>query len=266
MSVSKLNSALAYMLMKIPKRLEPLFEEGLIDEVICQLMTGKEAIIYMVRCDEDIRCAKVYKENNKRNFHQRSFYTEGRKVKNSRRARAMEKGSHYGLKAREEGNVAPRLSDLILTSKQAREYHRILIKQIVSMLNVGIVHGDLSQYNVLVDNHGPVIIDLPQAVNAANNQHARNIIKRDVDNLTTYFSRFAPELAQSDYASEIWSYYQRGTLPHATLTGNVKQQSHDQVKPVNVTDVLQVIDAVIRKEMAWQRHKQARSLNQLSQC
>ena len=306
MSVSKLNSTLAYMLMKIPKRLEPLFEEGLIDEVICQLMTGKEAIIYMVRCDEDIRCAKVYKENNKRNFHQRSFYTEGRKVKNSRRARAMEKGSHYGLKAREEawqstevdmlcrlgiagvrvpkfynffsgvllmelitdteGNVAPRLSDLILTSKQAREYHRILIKQIVSMLNVGIVHGDLSQYNVLVDNHGPVIIDLPQAVNAANNQHARNIIKRDVDNLTTYFSRFAPELAQSDYASEIWSYYQRGTLPHATLTGNVKQQSHDQVKPVNVTDVLQVIDAVIRKEMAWQRHKQARSLNQLSQC
>lgn len=306
MSVSKLNSTLAYMLMKIPKRLEPLFEEGLIDEVICQLMTGKEAIIYMVRCGEYIRCAKVYKENNKRNFHQRSFYTEGRKVKNSRRARAMEKGSHYGLKAREEawqstevdmlcrlgiagvrvpkfynffsgvllmelitdtkGNVAPRLSDLILTSKQAREYHRILIKQIVSMLNVGIVHGDLSQYNVLVDNHGPVIIDLPQAVNAVNNQHARNIIKRDVDNLTTYFSRFAPELAQSDYASEIWSYYQRGTLPHATLTGNVKQPPHDLVKPVNVSDVLQVIDAVIRKEMAWQRHKQARYLNQLSQC
>lgn len=301
-----MKSTLAYMLMKIPKRLEPLFEEGLIDDVICQLMTGKEAIIYMVRCGEDMRCAKVYKENNKRNFHQRSFYTEGRKVKNSRRARAMEKGSHYGLKAREEawqstevdmlcrlgfagvrvpkfynffsgvllmelitdseGNVAPRLSDLNLNLKQAREYHRILIKQIVNMLNVGIVHGDLSQYNVLVDNQGPVIIDLPQAVNAANNHHARNIIKRDVDNLTAYFSRFAPELAQSDYASEIWSYYQRGKLPHAILTGNAKQQSIDPIKPVNVSDVLQVIDTVIRKEMAWQRHKQTRHLNQLSQC
>lgn len=292
--------------MRMPKRLEPLFEEGLIDDVLCQLMTGKEAIIYMVRSEKDIRCAKVYKENNKRNFHQRSFYTEGRKVKNSRRARAMEKGSHYGLKAREElwqstevdmlcrlgiagvrvpkfynffsgvllmelitdseGNVAPRLSDLILTPKQAREYHRILIKQIVNMLNEGIVHGDLSQYNVLVDNQGPVIIDLPQAVNAANNQHARHMIKRDVDNLTTYLSRFAPELAQCDYATEIWSYYQSGRLVHATLTGNTKQQPVDQIKPANVSDVLQAIDAAIRKKIAWQRHKQTRYLNQMSQC
>lgn len=292
--------------MKIPKRLEPLCEEGLIDEVICQLMTGKEAMIYMVRCGKEIQCAKVYKESNKRNFHQRSSYTEGRKVKNSRRARAMEKGSHYGQRAREEawqstevdmlcrlgiagvrvpkfynffagvllmeliidseGSVAPRLSDLILTSKQAREYHKILIKQIVSMLNLGIVHGDLSQYNVLVDSHGPVIIDLPQAVSAANNHQARNIIKRDVDNLTSYFSRFAPELAQSDYATEIWSYYQRGKLPHAMLTGNVKQPPIDQAKPVNVDNVLQIIDTVIKKEIAWQRHKQTRCLNQSLQC
>ena len=289
--------------MRIPKRLEPLIEEGLIDSVICQLMSGKEAMIYMVRCGNQIRCAKVYKESNRRNFQQRSCYIEGRHVKNSRRARAMEKDSRYGHFAREEawqstevdmlcrlgiagvrvpkfynfiagvlltelitdseGNVAPRLSDLILTAKQAREYHRILIKQIVQMLCVGIVHGDLSQYNVLVDDRGPVIIDLPQAVNATDNHQARNIIKRDVDNLTAYFSRFAPELAQSDYATEIWSYYQRGRLPHANLTGNVKQPDE---KPVNVGNILQIIDSVVRKEIAWQRHKQTKWANHLSQC
>ncbi|MEK6595845.1 MAG: PA4780 family RIO1-like protein kinase [Pseudomonadota bacterium] len=288
--------------MRIPKRLEPLIEEGLIDSVICQLMSGKEAMIYMVRCGENIRCAKVYKESNKCNFQQRSIYTEGRKVRNSRRAWAMEKGSHYGHRAREEawqsteidmlcrlgaagvrvpkfynffagvllmelitdseGNVAPRLSDLILTPKQAREYHQVLIKQIVQMLCAGIVHGDLSQYNVLVNSQGPVIIDLPQAVNAAGNYHARNMIKRDIDNLTAYFSRFAPELAQSDYAAEIWSYYQRGKLPQANLTGNVKQQD----KPVNVNSILQIIEAVLKKETAWQRHKQTRWSDHLSQC
>lgn len=288
--------------MRIPKRLEPLIEEGLIDSVICQLMSGKEAMIYVVRCGENIRCAKVYKESNKRNFQQHSCYTEGRKVKNSRRARAIEKGSRYGHCAREEawqsteidmlcrlgiagvrvpkfynffagvllmelitdskGNAAPRLSDLILKPKQAREYHRILIKQIVQMLCIGIVHGDLSQYNVLVDSQGPVIIDLPQAVNAAGNHQARNMIKRDIDNLTAYFSRFAPELAQSDYATEIWSYYQRGKLPQANLTGNVKQQD----KPVNVSNILRIIDAVLRKEAAWQRHKQTRWSSHLSQC
>lgn len=290
--------------MRIPKRLEPLIEEGLIDGVICQLMSGKEALIYMVRCGNNIRCAKVYKESNKRNFQQRFPYTEGRKVKNSRRARAIEKGGHYGHRAREEawqstevemlcclgiagvrvpkfynffagvllmelitdleGNVAPRLNDLVLTPKQAHDYHRMLIKQIVQMLCVGVVHGDLSQYNVLVDNQGPVIIDLPQAVNAADNHQARHIIKRDVDNLTAYFSRFAPELAQSDYAAEIWSYYQRGRLPHATLTENVKQQEEN--KPVNVNNILQIINAVLKKEMAWQRHKQTRWTNHLSQC
>ena len=288
--------------MRIPKRLEPLIEEGLIDSVICQLMSGKEAMIYMVRCGENIRCAKVYKESNKCNFQQRSIYTEGRKVRNSRRAWAMERGSHYGHRAREEawqsteidmlcrlgaagvrvpkfynffagvllmelitdseGNVAPRLSDLILTPKQAREYHQVLIKQIVQMLCAGIVHGDLSQYNVLVNSQGPVIIDLPQAVNAAGNYHARNMIKRDIDNLTAYFSRFAPELAQSDYAAEIWSYYQRGKLPQANLTGNVKQQD----KPVNVNSILQIIEAVLKKETAWQRHKQTRWSDHLSQC
>lgn len=288
--------------MKTPKRLEPLIEEGLIDSVICQLMSGKEAMIYLVSCGDAVRCAKVYKESNKRNFQQRANYTEGRKVKNSRRARAIEKGSRYGRIASEEawqsteidmlcrlgiagvrvpkfysffsgvllmelitdseGNVAPRLSDLILTPKQARTYHKTLIDQIVKMLCAGIVHGDLSQYNVLVSNQGPVIIDLPQAVNAADNHQARLMIKRDIDNLTAYFGRFAPELAQSDYATEIWSFYQRGKLPQAQLTGNVKQQD----KPVNVGNILQIIDTVIKKEAAWQRHKQTKWGNSLSQC
>ncbi|MDO8895900.1 PA4780 family RIO1-like protein kinase [Nitrosomonas sp.] len=288
--------------MKTPKRLEPLIEEGLIDSVICQLMSGKEAMIYLVSCGDAVRCAKVYKESNKRNFQQRANYTEGRKVKNSRRARAIEKGSRYGRIASEEawqsteidmlcrlgiagvrvpkfysffsgvllmelitdseGNVAPRLSDLILTPKQARTYHKTLIDQIVKMLCAGIVHGDLSQYNVLVSNQGPVIIDLPQAVNAADNHQARLMIKRDIDNLTAYFGRFAPELAQSDYATEIWSFYQRGKLPQAQLTGNVKQQD----RPVNVGNILQIIDTVIKKEAAWQRHKQTKWGNPLSQC
>lgn len=288
--------------MKTPKRLEPLIEEGLIDSVICQLMSGKEAMIYMVRSGEQIRCAKVYKESNKCNFHQRACYTEGRKTKNSRRARAIENSSHYGRSAREEswqstevdmlcrlgmagirvpkfynffsgvllmelvtdagGNVAPRLNDLILTPKQARTYHKILIEQIVTMLCAGIVHGDLSPYNVLVDSQGPVIIDLPQAVNAASNFQARHMIRRDIDNLTTFLSRFAPELAQSDYAAEIWSYYQRGKLPQARLTGTVKQLD----KPVNIGNVLQIIDTAIKKEIAWQRHKQTRWNNHLSQC
>lgn len=288
--------------MKIPVRLEPLVEEGLVDSVICQLMSGKEAMIYMVISRGDIRCAKVYKDSNKRNFHQRSNYTEGRKVKNSRRARAMERGSHYGRNMREEawqstevemlcrlerigirvpkfynffagvllmelitdseGNAAPRLNELMLTPKQARTYHRILLDQIVQMLCVGIVHGDLSPYNVLIDNQGPVIIDLPQAVSATGNHQARIMIKRDIDNLTTYFSRFAPELAHSDYAAEIWSYYQRGQLPQARLTGNVKQQE----RPANVGNVLQVINSALRKEIAWQRHKQTKWNNHFSQC
>ena len=286
--------------MKTPKRLEPLIEEGLIDSVICQLMSGKEAMIYMVRSGEQVRCAKVYKESNKCNFHQRVCYTEGRRIKNSRLARAMENGSFYGRSAREEawqstevdmlcrlgmagvrvpkfynffagvllmelitdaeGNVAPRLNDMILTPKQARSYHKILIQQIVTMLNAGIVHGDLSPYNVLINSQGPVIIDLPQAVNAASNHQARYMIKRDIDNLTAFLSRFAPELAQSDYASEIWSYYQHGKLPLARLTGQIKQT----IKPINVADVLQVINMAIKKEIAWQRHKQTRWNNSLS--
>ncbi len=219
--------------MKTPKRIQPLIDEGLVDQVLRQLMSGKEAEVYVVRCGEDTRCAKVYKEADKRSFRQNVLYTEGRKVKNSRRARAMEKGSRFGRKEQEQawqsaevnalhrlaaagvrvprpynfldgvllmelvtdasGNAAPRLNDLSLSAAQARDYHHTLIMQVVRMLCAGIVHGDLSEYNVLVGADGPVIIDLPQAVDAAGNNSARVMLERDVDNLTAYFGRFAPE-------------------------------------------------------------------------
>lgn len=225
--------------MRIPERLEPLVEEGLIDHVICQLMSGKEATIYIVHCGEEVRCAKVYKDSNKRNFQHRACCAEARKIKNNRRTREeawqgievdmLCKLATAGIRVPKfynffagvllmelitdaQGNVAPRLSDMQLTPGQAREYYKNLIGQTVRMLYTGVVHGDLSPYNVLIGERGPVIIDLPQAVNATDHYRARHIIKRDIDHLTAYFSRFAPELARSDYADEIWSYCQYGKL------------------------------------------------------
>lgn len=280
--------------MKTPSRLKPLVEEGLIDEVTRQLMSGKEAEVYVVRCGEDTRCAKVYKEADKRSFRQNVQYTEGRKVKNSRRARAMEKGSRYGRQEQEQawqnaevdalhrlaaagvrvprpynflegvllmelvtdehGNAAPRLNDLALSAVQAREFHHTLIMQVVRMLCAGIVHGDLSEYNVLVGSDGPVIIDLPQAVDAAGNNSASAMLERDVDNLTTYFGRYAPELRRTDYGREIWSIYESGKLhPEIALTGCFVRSE----KPADVGSVMREIDDVIKEEAARQRHKQA---------
>jgi len=280
--------------VKIPKRIQALVDEGLVDRVLRQLMSGKEAEVYVVRCGEDTRCAKVYKEADKRSFRQNVLYTEGRKVKNSRRARAMEKGSRYGRKEQEQawqsaevnalhrlaaagvrvprpynflegvllmelvtdasGNAAPRLNDLTLSEAQAREYHRMLIMQVVRMLCAGIVHGDLSEYNVLVGSDGPVIIDLPQAVDAAGNNSARVMFERDVDNLTAYFGRFAPELRTSDYGREIWSIYESGKLhPGIALTGCFERDE----KPADVRGVIREIDEVIKEEAAHQRHRQA---------
>ena len=279
--------------MKIPKRIEALIEEGLVDAVVCQLMSGKEAMVYVVRCGVNLRCAKVYKETNRRSFHQSVDYTEGRRIENSRRTRAMEKGSRYGRKAQEDawqsaevdalyrlagagvrvpqpynffegvllmelitdnnGDVAPKLHDLVLTAEQAREYHRSLTRQVVHMLCAGIVHGDLSQYNVLVGNEGLVIIDLPQAVDAAGNNNARSMLKRDVDNLTAYFSRFAPELRHTDYGSEIWSLYQSGRLySEIELSGRFE---HNE-KPADVGSVMRAVHIVFKREAAWQRHRQ----------
>ena len=279
--------------MKTPKRIEPLVQDGLVDEVIRQLMSGKEAMVYVVRCGEEIRCAKVYKEANQRSFRQSVDYTEGRKVKNSRRARAMEKGTRYGRKAQEEawqsaevdalyrlaaagvrvprpynfldgvllmelvtgedGEAAPRLSDLVLTAEQSRDYHRMLITQVVRMLCAGVVHGDLSEYNVLVGSDGPVIIDLPQAVDAAGNNHACSMLERDVANLAAYFGRFAPDLLTTDYGMEIWSLYQSGKLnPEIELTGRFERSE----KPADVAGVMREVDAALKEEAARQRYKQ----------
>ena len=265
--------------MKIPKRLEPLVEDGVVDAVVRQLMSGKEAMVFLVRCGEEIRCAKVYKEANLRSFRQAVDYTEGRKTKNSRRARAIEKGTRYGRKVQEdawqsaevdalyrlaaagvrvpkpynfhegvllmelvtdaEGNPAPRLNDVEFTAEDARLHHRTLMMQVVRMLCAGIVHGDLSEFNVLVGSAGPVIIDLPQAVDAAGNNHAGRMLERDVGNLTNYFGRYAPELLSTDYGKEIWSLYEHGDLhPEVVLTGHYEHST----KPVDLPGVMREID------------------------
>ena len=200
--------------MKTPKRLEPLLEDGLIDEVVRPLMSGKEASVYVVRCGSELRCAKVYKEANKRGFRQAAEYQEGRKTRNSRDARAMAKGSKYGRKEQEEAwqnaevsalfrlaaaGVRVPLNDVDLLPEDAREFHAFMIGEIVKMLCAGLVHGDLSEFNVLLDPHGPVIIDLPQAVDAAANNHAFSMLERDVRNMAEYFGQFAPELLEGGY-------------------------------------------------------------------
>jgi len=273
--------------MKIPKRIQPLVEDGLVDEVISQLMSGKEATVYMVRCGETIRCAKVYKEANKRSFKKAAQYQEGRKGRNSRRARAMEKGSKYGRNQQEqawqnaevdalytlaaanvrvpepygcfdgvllmelitddEGDVAPRLNDVSMSAEQAIEDHQVMMVYVARMLCAGIVHGDLSEFNVLVDEYGPVIIDLPQAVDAAANNNAQRMLKRDIDNMTTYYGQYAPELLKTKYAQEMWALYENAELtPETELTGLYKESN----KSTNVDTVLEEIKAAFAEEQA----------------
>lgn len=246
--------------MKTPERILPLVEDGLVDEVIRRLMSGKEADVYMVRCGDEIRCAKVYKEASKRSFKKAVEYQEGRKVKNSRRARAMQKGSKFGRQQQEDiwqnaevdalyklaqagvrvpqpygcfdgillmelitdedGDVAPRLNDVSMSKEQAIEDHAEVMHYVMLMLSVGLIHGDLSEFNVLVDEYGPVIIDLPQAVNAAANNNAKRMLTRDIDNMTNYYAQYAPVLKQTQYAKEIWALFEAGELtPDTQLTG-----------------------------------------------
>jgi RIO kinase 1 len=271
--------------MKTPKRIQPLVNDGLVDEVLSQLMSGKEATVYVVRCGEEIRCAKVYKEVAKRSFKQAVEYTEGRKVRNSRRGRAMERRSKYGRKQQEEawqnaevealyklaaadvrvpvpygcfdgvllmelvtddeGNVAPRLSEVEFTEEQALEDHALMMTYVVRMLCAGLVHGDLSEFNVLVDDYGPVVIDLPQAVDAAANNHAKAMLERDVNNITSYYGQFAPQLLGRLYADELWELYEEGSLhPDIQLTGGFEASTEQ----ADVDSVMLEIKAVMAEE------------------
>jgi len=273
--------------MKPPKRLQGLIEEGLIDTVVRQLTSGKEAMVYVVRCGGETRCAKVYKEATQRSFRQAADYSENRKVRSTRQARAMAKGTRFGRQSQEaawqsaevdalyrlaaagvrvprphnfcdgillmelvtddSGDAAPRLNDVLLTPEQARSHHATLLIEVVRMLCAGVVHGDLSEFNILLGADGPVIIDLPQAVDAAGNNHAARMLLRDVDNLRGFFGRFAPELLHTEYGHEIWDLYQRGALhPEAVLTGRFERK----LGPVDVGSVMSEIDDARAEEAA----------------
>ncbi|MFC4699536.1 PA4780 family RIO1-like protein kinase [Glaciecola siphonariae] len=275
--------------MKIPKQLQPLLEDGLIDEVLYQLMSGKEATVYVVKSQGSICCAKAYKDVMKRSFKKAAQYQEGRKVKNSRRARAMEKGSSFGRKqledawqnaevdalftlakagvrvpqpygcydgvllmeliTNEEGDVAPRLNDVEMSSEQALDDHAQMMHYVKLMLCAGIVHGDLSEFNVLVDDYGPVIIDLPQAVNAAANNNAFEMLQRDVRNITDYYAQFADELKQTLYAEEMWALFEAAKLsPETELTGYFEVDTRE----ADVDTVLEEIKAAFAEEQARQ--------------
>ena len=273
--------------MKPPKRLQSLIEEGLIDTVVLQLMSGKEATVYVVRSGDDTLCAKVYKEATQRSFRQAVDYTENRKTKNSRQARAMAKGTKFGRQAQEaawqsaevdalyrlaaagvrvptphnfldgvllmelvtdeNGEAAPRLNDVMFTPEQARAHHAMLLLQVVRMLCAGVVHGDLSEFNILLGADGPVIIDLPQAVDAAGNNHASRMLLRDVVNLRDFFGRFAPELLHTDFGPEIWDLYQRGLLTNeVVLTGRFTRDT----RAVDLESVMREIDDARAEEAA----------------
>ncbi|MGO9993906.1 MAG: PA4780 family RIO1-like protein kinase [Steroidobacteraceae bacterium] len=252
--------------MKIPKGLQPLIEDGMVDTVLRKLKSGKEASVYIVACGDQVRCAKVYKEAEQRGFHKLAQYQEGRKTRNSRDARAMGKRGRHGRRVQEAewknaevdalyrlvgagvrvpapylvhegvllmelvrdegGEPAPRLNDVDITADQAREWHAFMMTQIVRMLCAGLIHGDLSEFNVLLDANGPVIIDLPQAVNAASNNNAFAMLERDVNNMRESFGRTVPELLETEYAREIWKLYEASELtPDSVLTGRFTRDS-----------------------------------------
>jgi len=252
-------------------------------------MSGKEADVFTVRCDREIRCAKVYKESHKRSFKKAVEYQEGRKVRNSRRARAMEKGSKFGRDQQEEvwqsaevdalyllaaagvrvpepfgvfdgvllmelvtdasGQPAPRLNNVVLEADEARDHHQQIMRSVARMLCAGLIHGDLSEFNVLVDSHGPVIIDLPQVIDAAANNNAQRMLQRDIRNITQYYGQYAPELLSSNYDKEIWNLYENGKLePDSELTGEFTEVLQD----ADVDGVLEEINAVREEELARQ--------------
>jgi RIO kinase 1 len=279
--------------MRTPDGLQPLLDDGIIDEVTRQLKSGKEASVFVVRSGSEVRCAKVYKNMAQRSFQQRAQYQEGRKVRGSRQARAMAKSTNYGRKEQEaawkntevdalyqlvaagvrvpqpfgyydgvlimelvtdaEGRSAPRLGEVELSAEDARAVHGFLMTQVVRMLCLGLIHGDLSEFNVLMGAQGPVIIDLPQAVNAAGNNNALAMLQRDVQNLTDTLGRFAPELLATDYANEMWALYELGELkPETALTGVFVK---NEVAP-DLGDVVLAIDEAREEAERRQRGRE----------
>ena len=265
--------------MKTPPGLQPLIDDGVIDEVVRSLKSGKEATVYVVRSGSQMRCAKVYRNMAQRSFQKRAQYQEGRKVRGSRQNRAISKSTRFGRKEQEAawknaevdalyqlvaagvrvpkphgyfdgvlimelvtdatGSPAPRLGEVELSGETAREYHRILIRQVVRMLCIGLIHGDLSEFNVLVTADGPVIIDLPQAVNAAGNNAALAMLERDVNNLRTTLGRFAPELLTTEFAREMWSLFEQGELRPDTELSGIFVRDETVVDPASVMLVIE---------------------------
>ncbi len=280
--------------MKVPPRIQPLLEDGLIDQVLGSLMSGKEAQVFLVRCGDKVCCAKVYKDVAKRSFKNAVQYQEGRKIRNSRRGRAIENRSKFGRDQQEvvwqraevdalykladagvrvpkpyglfdgvllmelitdgDGGVAPRLNDITMSSRQAVKDHATVMIYVLRMLCAGLVHGDLSEFNVLQDQAGPVIIDFPQVVNASGNNNAKMMLQRDVRNITQYYAQYAPELAQSHYAEEMWDLHEKSELdPDLKLTGKFKFST----KSADVRSVIHLIDMAYAEE----QDRQARMKN-----
>ena len=280
--------------MKTPAGLQPLIDDGVIDEVVRSLKSGKEATVYVVRSGTRVRCAKVYRDMGQRSFQKRAQYQEGRKVRGSRQARAMSKSTRFGRKEQEaawknaevdalyqlvaagvrvpqpygyfndtlimelvtdaEGNPAPRLGELDLTPEIAREYHQFLIRQIVRMLSVGLIHGDLSEFNVLVGPDGPVIIDLPQVVNAAGNNGAFAMLQRDVNNIRNTLGRFAPELLETEFAREMWWLFEQGELKaDSELTGRFARDETQADPDIVMAAIDDAREEAVRRELG--RHE-----------
>jgi RIO kinase 1 len=279
--------------MKTPAGLQHLIDDGVIDEVIRSLKSGKEATVYLVRAGAHTRCAKVYRDMAQRSFQKRARYQEGRKVRGSRQARAMRKSTRFGRKEQESawknaevdalykliaagvrvpkpfgyfngtlimelvtdaaGDPAPRLGEIHLSPETARNYHDFLIQQIVRMLSVGLIHGDLSEFNVLVGAEGPVIIDLPQAVNAAGNNSARELLERDVNNIRGTLGRFAPELLHTEFAREIWAHFEQGEL---TVDSKLNGTFAPDESPIDTDNILLAIEdareEAVRRELGKQ--------------
>jgi RIO kinase 1 len=284
--------------MRMPDALSSLVDEGIIEEVLRPLMSGKEAQIYLVVAGGKQCVAKIYKEAQNRTFKHRANYTEGRKVRNSRDQRAIDKRSKHGrgqdeaawrstevdmiyrlqaagvrvpapyqfidgvlvmeLVTGANGEPAPRLGEVDFTAEQATAVHERLLREVVRMLCAGVVHGDLSDFNVLMGTDGPVIIDLPQAVDPSKNQNARKLLLRDVDNLQRFLSRFVPSARRAPYAEEMWSLYERNQLTPETVLRGQYQASQKKADTGALLELIGEVNEDERRRLAATKPQGAR--------